>query len=107
LIGDLGHILKKSGLGATLWCDALPFGDVLRNQSETMQYEFALAGGDDYELCFTASKANRAAVLAAAQQADTAVTRIGLMESEPGLRYVDAHKMPLEFSLQAFDHFQS
>jgi thiamine-monophosphate kinase len=107
LIGDLGHILKKSRLGATLWCDALPFGDVLRKQKKTMQYEFALAGGDDYELCFTASRANRASILAAAQLANTAVTRIGLMESEPGLRFVDQHNEHLEFSLQAFDHFQS
>lgn len=107
LIGDLGHVLEKSRLGATLWCDALPFGDVLRKQSQTIQYEFALAGGDDYELCFTASPANRSAILVAAQLADTPVTRIGVMESEPGLRFIDSHKVPLRFSLQAFDHFQS
>ena len=107
LIGDLGHILKRSSLGATLWCDALPFGDVLRKQSQARQYEYALAGGDDYELCFTAARANRAAVLLAAQQAQTPVSRIGFMEAVPGMRFVNAQNAPLEFSLQAFDHFQS
>jgi thiamine-monophosphate kinase len=107
LTGDLGHILKRSQVGATLWCDALPIGEVLATRDKRLQYEFALAGGDDYELCFTAPRDSRAEVMAAARRAATPVTRIGFTESKPGLRFVDQHNTPLTFSLKSFDHFQS
>jgi len=106
LVGDLGHILNKSGLGATLWCETLPIGAVLESQNKSIQFEYALAGGDDYELCFTAARVNRSAVLAAAERSEITVTRVGFMESKPGLRFVDAQNSPLQFSLQSFDHFQ-
>jgi len=105
LIGDLGHILQRSGLGATLRCDDLPTGDLLRKQSKALQYEFALSGGDDYELCFTAARGNRDAVLKAAEQAATPVTRIGTMDAKPGLRFVDASDNVQTFSFKSFDHF--
>jgi thiamine-monophosphate kinase len=107
LVGDLSHILKRSGLGATLWCDAIPMGDILHTQSKALQYEFTLSGGDDYELCFTAPRANRHAILRAAELAQTPVTRIGYMESESGLRLVDADNNLLTYSFKSFDHFQS
>ncbi len=107
LTGDLGHILERSNKGATIWCDALPFGISLSKQDKTIQYEYALTGGDDYELCFAAPRSRRQAVMRAAQMADTMVTRIGFLESRPGLRFVDANDMPLKFSYQSFDHFQT
>jgi thiamine-monophosphate kinase len=107
LIGDLGHILHASSVGATLWCDALPVGAVLTKQNQAVQYEFALSGGDDYELCFTAPRSKRDAVLEAAQLAATPVTRIGYIESHIGMRLVDKNNHPLTFSFQSFDHFQS
>lgn len=107
LTGDLGHILKRSNLGATVWCDALPIGATLAKQSKAMQYEFALTGGDDYELCFTAHRVNRNAVLEASRQAKTQVTRIGYIESKPGCRFVDVNNNLLTFSFKSFDHFQS
>jgi len=107
LCGDLGHILSRSGLGATLWCDCLPVGDVLRKKDKTLQYEFSLAGGDDYELCFTAPAANRAAIQNAGLLAATSVTRVGVVESDPGLRLVDKDNLPLTVSLLPFDHFKS
>ena len=106
LIGDLKHILKKSNLGATLHCDKLPVGPVVRKQPQSIQYEFALAGGDDYELCFTAPRNRRDDVLAAADKAATPVTRIGYMEDESGLRLIDAQHDSLAFTFQSFDHFQ-
>ena len=107
LTGDLGHILNRSGLGATLRCDCLPVGDVLSKKNKSLQYECALAGGDDYELCFTAPVVNRAAIQHAALNAATPVTRIGVVETAPGLRFVDRHNVPLGFSLLSFDHFKS
>lgn len=107
LIGDLGHILKKSAVGATLDVDALPFGPILSGQSEDLRRRFALAGGDDYELCFTAGAEQRAAIEAAGRLAGTGVTRVGRIEAAAGLRLVDARGQALDVQAHSFDHFQA
>ncbi|MEO7128448.1 MAG: thiamine-phosphate kinase, partial [Rhodoferax sp.] len=64
------------------------------------------AGGDDYELVFTAQAARRQAVQAAAARAHTPITRIGSIEAQPGLRLVDAQGAPVSVQhLHSFDHF--
>ncbi len=107
LIGDIGHVLKRSGVGATLDVDALPAGPVLLQQPQDIRRRFALAGGDDYELCFTAPADRRDAVLAAANAAEIAVTRVGRIEAAPGLRLLDGNGSALDLSLTSFDHFAS
>ncbi|KAF3999887.1 thiamine-phosphate kinase [Glaciimonas immobilis] len=107
LVGDLGHILERSGVGATLSVDCLPLGPVLMHQPQTLQRQFALAGGDDYELCFTAPASKREAVLAAGRVCDTAVTRIGYIVDLPGLHLVDANDAALNLPLTSFDHFST
>lgn len=107
LVGDLGHILERSGVGATVDADALPASPVLAAQSLALRRECGLAGGDDYELLFTAPPARRDAVRAAAAQAGVAVTRIGTIDAAPGvLRVVDAQGRPLEQRFAGFDHFR-
>ncbi len=64
-----------------------------------------LAGGDDYELLFTAPPARRDAVAAAALAAGTPVTRIGQIEAEPGLRLVDGAGRRVDRRYASFDHF--
>jgi thiamine-monophosphate kinase len=105
LVGDLGHILARSGVGATLEVDALPAGPVLATREAAQRRAFTAAGGDDYELCFTAPAAARDAVLAAAAASGTAVTRVGRIEAAPGLRFTDAQGAALSLSLSSFDHF--
>ncbi|MYN06407.1 thiamine-phosphate kinase, partial [Pseudoduganella aquatica] len=107
LVGDIGHILKLSRVGATLDVDALPAGPVLSRCAQEWRRAYTAAGGDDYELCFTAPATQREAVLAAGVQSGTAVTRVGRIEAEPGLRLVDAQGAPLALALQGFDHFGS
>jgi thiamine-monophosphate kinase len=107
LIGDLGHILDRSKVGATLNVDALPAGPVLAQQSQALRRHFTLAGGDDYELCFTAAPAQRDAVLAAATAAGVPVTRVGTIDALPGIRLQDVHGAPLDLKLNSFDHFAS
>jgi len=101
LLGDLGHILAASGVGAKIDVDALPRSAVLAAQPAALQRECLLAGGDDYELVFTAP--------AGAQLPDVgvAVARIGVIEAEPGLRVVDARGAAVEHGLRSFDHFAS
>ncbi|MEH6437004.1 thiamine-phosphate kinase [Massilia sp. DD77] len=105
LVGDLGHILAASQVGATLDVDALPAGPVLARQPLALRRRFTAAGGDDYELCFTAPVSHREAVLAAGRESGTAVTRVGRIEAEPGLRLVDADGTPLDLGLKGWDHF--
>ena len=66
---------------------------------------YVLAGGDDYELLFTAPKTARAAVQAAAQSCDLVVTRIGQIEAATGLRLRDAGGKPVTGRFASFDHF--
>ncbi|WP_298934325.1 thiamine-phosphate kinase [uncultured Ramlibacter sp.] len=113
LLGDLGHILRQSGVGATvetvLAMELIAYGGhstgAAGQLSAEVQLECVLAGGDDYELAFTAPAAQRAAVQAAAAEAGTRVTRIGRIEAEPGLRLVDAQGAPLQRRYASFDHF--
>jgi thiamine-monophosphate kinase len=105
LIGDLGHILAASGVGATLDADALPAGPVLATQDRALRRRFTVAGGDDYELCFTAPVQQRDAILAAGRSTATAVTRVGTIDVLPGLRWTDTDGMRLEFDLHGWDHF--
>ena len=73
--------------------------------SPQQKLAWVLAGGDDYELLFTAPASARAAVLAAARSSATPVTRIGRIESEPGLRLVDADGQAVNGAFASFDHF--
>jgi len=84
LLGDLGHILKASGVGAILETQqvASTLSCTSNSQSQfqldlEQQLALTLAGGDDYELVFTAAPSQRAAVTAAAKASQTPVTLIG------------------------------
>lgn len=106
LLGDLGHILQKSQVGAELELAALPVGTVLASQPRARQLEYILTGGDDYELCFTAPASQHQQVLQAAQLSNTPVARVGRILAAPGLRLLDAQGQPQTFSFHSFDHFR-
>jgi thiamine-monophosphate kinase len=97
--------LKASQVGATLDVDALPAGPVLARQETSLRRRYTAAGGDDYELCFTASASSRAAIAALAASCGTPVTRVGRIEAQSGLRLVDAAGLPLDLAVSSFDHF--
>ena len=113
LVGDLGHILKASGVGGCI--DTSIAIDLIANKDHLtlgkgqfdseMALDCVLGGGDDYELVFTAPPAARNRVKAAAVQAQTPVTRIGQIEGTSGLRLVDAAGQPLTQRFASFDHF--
>ena len=108
LVGDLGHILKASGVGARLDADAA--AKLLATVDSAgldvdLRRACALAGGDDYELAFTAPPAARAAVEQAGRASATPVARIGAIEAEAGLRLVDAQGAAVTQRFASFDHF--
>jgi thiamine-monophosphate kinase len=107
LLGDLGHILRRSRVGATLEVDALPRSAVMRTLPAALQREFTLAGGDDYELVFSAPPGSAADVARAASGAGVQVSRIGRLDTEPGLRLVDANGAAVANGFGSFDHFKS
>ena len=118
LLGDLGHILQRSGVGAQIdtgWLQAAgTFGDarlpagitsVLAELPWNKRLEFALSGGDDYELCFTAPVNQRELVHAAAWETHTPVTRIGRITHAQGLVVFDPQGQPMAKRFASFDHF--
>lgn len=106
LVGDLGHVLRQSKVGATLDLQAaaalLAAGDAV---PADQRLDFVLAGGDDYELAFTAPAARHADVRQAAALAGTPVHCIGRIEAEPGLRLRDAQGRVTAPRHASFDHF--
>ncbi|HSV70381.1 MAG TPA: thiamine-phosphate kinase [Methylibium sp.] len=107
LLGDLGHVLRRSGVGATVDADALPRSAELATQPLALQRLCTLSGGDDYELVFTAPPAARSRVEAAAREAGVGVACIGRIEAAHGLRVVDAAGRTLDGAWASFDHFKS
>ncbi|MBT9567586.1 MAG: thiamine-phosphate kinase [Thiobacillus sp.] len=106
LLGDLGHILERSKTGATLEFATVPTLPVVQSYlHEAVARECVLAGGDDYELCFTASPDQREAIVAAATDAEVTVTRIGQITAEPGLTVVGTDGQPLSIDRTGYDHF--
>ena len=105
LVGDLGHVLRRSGVGAVIEVAQLPISPALARQPRAQQLQCALAGGDDYELLFTAPPAATARVQAAAAAAGVGVRCIGRIEAAPGLRLLDAQGAELALTLRGFDHF--
>ena len=107
LLGDVGHILRQSAVRATIDIDSIPRSAELAARPMSLQHVCLLAGGDDYELVFSAPEAARKAVDQAASQAQIAVSRIGRVEADAGLRLVDGAGRPVANSFVAFDHFRA
>ncbi|MBL8323586.1 MAG: thiamine-phosphate kinase [Rubrivivax sp.] len=105
LVGDLGHVLAASNVGAVIDADALPRSAVLAAQAPALQRQCVLAGGDDYELLFTAPPQHRAAVEAAGRLVGVAVTRFGRIDAAAGLQVHDAGGRAVEMDWRGFDHF--
>jgi len=118
LLGDLGHILQRSQVGAqidTAWLQhSNSFGEdahaagispVLAQLPWNKRIDFALAGGDDYELCFTAPVHQREMVHAAAWESNTPITRIGRITETQGLVVLDPEGQPITRRFASFDHF--
>lgn len=106
LAQDLGHILAASGAGAVLEADRIPAADGLRAAlGADGYYQCVLAGGDDYELLFTAAPADRTAVAAAAAASSTPIARIGRINRTGRLDTLLADGRPLTLHRTGFDHF--
>jgi thiamine-monophosphate kinase len=108
LVADLGHIAERSGLSAELRYAALPRSRALTAcADERLARECLLAGGDDYELCFTAPQAARARIEALQTGLGLTLTRIGsMLAGEAGLVSVcDVQGKIMQLDHRGYDHF--
>jgi len=104
LLGDLAHVLERSRVGAEVDFGALPRSAVLTAQPAALERDCLLAGGDDYELLFTAPAGRDADVRAAGAASDVPVTRIGRITAG-GLVVRDADGSAMQALPGGFDHF--
>jgi thiamine-monophosphate kinase len=106
LLADLGHACVASGAGAELDADALPMSSALTAAFDRATCrDLALAGGDDYELCFTAPAERQTEIAAALAQAGCRATRVGRIVAGSGVRALDAAGNPIAPGRAGWEHF--
>ena len=106
LASDLGHILRASGIGAQVELTQLPLSPALAALPSEQSWQLALAGGDDYELCFTLPEQHRGALVTALLGTGVAVTEIGrVVSGEPVIQWLHGGS-PHDLLLRGWDHFQ-
>ncbi len=106
LLADLGHILECSAVGAEIRFDALPVSEALRPYlAEPLGRHCALAGGDDYELCFTAPAAQRGAVQSISRHLGLPLTPIGVIVPGNACTVRDENGGIIKMGESGFDHF--
>lgn len=111
LIGDLGHVLRRSSqaaglaIGAVIQASRVPVDETLSGLAPRTQLELALAGGDDYELLFCAPVSARDRIDAIGLRLGLPLARIGCLDESPGLRVCDDAGRTLELPASGFDHF--
>lgn len=108
LLADLGHILERSSVAAVIEFTALPKSAVLQKYlKHDAALHALLAGGDDYELCFTAPKKNSVELAKLSRKLKLPLTRIGSIKKGRGLTLLDAagKRMGIACNAKGFDHF--
>lgn len=103
LLADLGHICRQSGVAAELQANALPGSPALLAEFESDErLDFQLSGGDDYELCFTASPERREF-----PQLDCPVTPIGRLVAGDGVIVRAENGSEIVVLKRGWEHFTS
>jgi thiamine-monophosphate kinase len=105
LLADLGHILDSSGVAAEIHYTAMPVSATLRRYPQ-FEKQAVLAGGDDYELCFTVPSSRHAEVLRIAQQLALPLSCIGNIVAGRGSVVLDAAGLSITLEGAGYDHFQ-
>ncbi len=106
LISDLGHILVASNFGATIHLAQLPISNYIAQRLQDAKIQrYALAGGDDYELCFTASNKHRSNIQALSEKLHLQLSNIGKITQQPGLKMIGIDNQPFTLNHKGFDHF--
>ena len=106
LLADLRHICVASGVGAEIDVDALPTSSALNASFDhEVRRSLQLSGGDDYELCFTASEEGATGLLGDLARSGCGATRIGRIVEGSDVRVVDAARNAIAVARRGWEHF--
>jgi len=108
LLADFGHIAEQSGFGGTIRLDTLPLSPVLRAVSpphSLSSHDFALAGGEDYELAFTAPAAHREKIVQLMKKSGIGAQPVGIVTASPGVTAVLADGSTYAPQSRGYNHF--
>ncbi len=105
LLADLGHVLERSNLGANLYWERIPHVNVSNGIDITQLHRLSLAGGDDYELCFTAPASQHDAILSIGEKLNIKLSAIGETTQANGLYVYDKNHQAIELKSAGYDHF--
>lgn len=113
IAGDIQHLLNHAQLGATLYAthpdgsglQAALGSHVQQCLTPATALHYALQGGDDYELLFTAAPNQHAPIADIARQCQLQCTRIGTIEAQTGLRWQGTNTPLQPLQAAGFDHF--
>jgi thiamine-monophosphate kinase len=107
LVADIGHVAKASDVRAAIEWELVPLSSATApNRQHPVVQQCALAGGDDYELAFTAPSSSRKALTALATKLGLPLTRIGHIEAGGGVVVLGKGGEPLVLPETGFDHFR-
>ena len=106
LLADLGHICRLSGVGATVDLGSIPVSAIgAKHYSSDAGLTAIVAGGDDYELCFTAPANARDSIAELTDVLGIPLTRIGQVKRGKGVSLLGADGKPVKIDGRGFDHF--
>lgn len=108
LLADFGHIAELSGVGGTLHLDALPTSGAFRTATRDLPafpHQLALAGGEDYELCFTALPCHREKIAQIMKKCGIEATPVGIVTTLPGVTVLQSDGTPYNLQTPGFNHF--
>lgn len=106
LLADLQHICDASSCGARLEWDAIPKPNIPYIALNALQTA-VLAGGEDYELCFTAPYAAREKLIQLSQTLDLPLSRIGHTHAGQNITLLDTKQRPFNIKETGYDHFRT
>lgn len=108
LLADLGHILECSRVAAVVRIDQIRRSAVMKKHfSHPLAIEWLLAGGDDYELCFTVPSSERTKVELLSREEGVPLTCIGSIEEGEGLVMLDSSGRTVATEVKGYDHFRA
>jgi len=106
LLADFNHILARSKVAGEIEFNKFPQSVAMQRYAETVVAQQAqLAGGDDYEVCFTAAPESQKKISAIARKLSLPLTRIGVIKSGKGLKLIDEAGKTMKLPKLGYDHF--
>jgi thiamine-monophosphate kinase len=105
LLADLAHVCERSGVGAEIELEKLPASIDLASPAPGDRWRWQASGGDDYELCFSASPRNRESIVQTLDFTDVAATLVGRIVAGQGVKAFDAEGREWQPARPGYEHF--